>query len=122
MKPIILYGHLRPINQIKFNKDSDLVFTGSSDKYVILWAAETGERIGTFLHDGAISSMTLTDDSKILISGDRLGCAYLWNVMNGKLLKKISFESGQYINAISSIDLSYGDKKVLFIYSNRTER
>jgi len=122
MKPIILYGHLRPIIQIKFNKDSDLVFTGSSDKFIIMWAAETGERIGTFEHGAAISSMVITSDSKILISGDKLGCVYFWSILNGKLLKKISFETDQYINSISSMDLSYADKKILIVYSNRTEK
>ena len=99
-----------------------MVFTGSSDKYIILWAAETGERIGTFLHEAAISTMVLTSDSKLLISGDKLGSIYFWSTSNGKLLKKLIFESKNFICNISSIDISYGDKEVLFVYSNRTEK
>lgn len=116
MKPIILQGHSRPIKDIKFNKDSDLIFTASSDRLITLWASETGERIGTFEHSAAINNITLTQDSKILISGDNTGISYFWEVSTGKLLKKI--ETEPYFS-VRSCDLSYGDQKIAISFGGR---
>jgi translation initiation factor 3 subunit I len=87
MKPIILQGHTRPIRDIKFNKDGDFLFTGSNDRNVTLWAAETGERIGNYYHSAAVNNMAITLDSKILITGDNTGGCYFWDVNTGKVLK-----------------------------------
>jgi translation initiation factor 3 subunit I len=118
MKPIILQGHSRPIKDIKFNKDSDLIFTASSDRLITLWASETGERIGTFEHSAAINNITLTQDSKILISGDNTGISYFWEVSTGKLLKKIETEP---YYSVRSCDLSYGDKMVAISFGGRNK-
>jgi len=118
MKPIILQGHSRPIKDIKFNKDGDLIFTASNDRSVTLWAAETGERIGTFDHLAAINNITLTQDSKILISGDNTGISYFWEVNTGKLLKKIETEPKYNVR---STDLSYGDKMLSVSFGGRVK-
>jgi translation initiation factor 3 subunit I len=117
MKPIILQGHSRPIRDIKFNREGDLLFTGSNDRYVTLWGAETGERIGTYYHSAAVISMGLTLDSRMLISGDATGGLYFWEVNSGNLLRKIEKESTM---SVRQLDLSYGDQKVCFAYGGRT--
>ena len=116
MKPIILQGHSRPIKDIKFNKDGDLIFTASSDRLITLWAAETGERIGTFDHSAAINNITLTQDSKYLISGDNTGISYFWEINTGKLLKKIETEP---YYSVRSCDLSYGDQLLSVSFGGR---
>lgn len=118
MKPIILQGHSRPIKDIKFNRDGDLIFTASSDRLITLWAAETGERIGTFDHSAAINNITLTEDSKILISGDNTGISYFWEVNTGKLLKKIETDATY---SVRSCDLSYGDKMLSVSFCGRVK-
>jgi len=116
MKPIILQGHSRPIKDIKFNKDGDFIFTASSDRLITLWATDSGERIGTFEHSAAINNITLTQDSKILISGDNTGISYFWEVSTGKLLKKIETEPWF---SVRSCDLSYGDKMLAVSFGGR---
>lgn len=116
MKPLILHGHSRPIKSIKFNKDGDLVFTGSNDRYVSLWAAESGERIGTFQHTAAVNTMSITLDSKILITGDSTGGCYLWEIYTGQLLKKIDMDPTL---GVRCVDLSYGDHNLCFSYGGR---
>lgn len=37
MRAFALYGHSRPVKQIKFNRDGDLFFTCSDDKQIIVW-------------------------------------------------------------------------------------
>jgi translation initiation factor 3 subunit I len=117
MKPFILQGHSRPIRDIKFNREGDLLFTGSNDRFVTLWASETGERIGTYYHSAAVINMGVTLDSKILVSGDATGGLYFWEVSTGTLLRKIEMESTV---SVRYLDLSLGDQRVTLAYAGRT--
>ena len=47
MRPLVLKGHSKPIKALLFNKDNDLLFSGSTDRYITLWSSEYGARIGT---------------------------------------------------------------------------
>jgi translation initiation factor 3 subunit I len=116
MKPIILQGHSRPIKDLKFNKDGDLLFSASNDRYITLWASETGERIGTFFHSAAVNTMSITSDAKILVSGDNTGGCYFWEINTGALLKKIDMDP---TFSVRSADLSYGEQMVAISYSGR---
>ena len=118
MKPIILQGHSRPIKDIKFNTDGDIIFTASTDRLINLWSSETGERIGKFNHSAAINNITLTQDSKILISGDNTGISYFWEINTGKLLKKIETEP---YYSVRSLDLSCGDKMLSISFGGRNK-
>ena len=116
MKPIVLQGHSRPIKDIKFNKEGDLLFTGSVDRLLNVWTSETGERIGTFVQKAAVSNFCITEDSKYLVSGDTTGNIYIWDIYAGQKIKE--FEGDPTV-AIRNIDLSYGDEKVSFVTSGR---
>jgi translation initiation factor 3 subunit I len=118
MKPIVLQGHSRPIRDIKFNKLGDLLFTGSADRLLALWGTQTGDRIGTFTQNAAVSNFCVTKDSRILISGDTTGTIYLWDVYSGKKIRE--FEGDPSLS-IRNIDLSYGDEKVSFVISGRSK-
>lgn len=48
MRPILLSGHERSLNQIKFNREGDLLFSCSKDHVVNAWFAHNGERLGTY--------------------------------------------------------------------------
>ena len=48
MRPLLLQGHERPLTQIKYNRDGDLLFSCSKDKTICVWYADNGERLGTF--------------------------------------------------------------------------
>jgi translation initiation factor 3 subunit I len=116
MKPLILQGHSRPIKDLKFNIDGDLLFSASDDRYITLWATETGERIGTFHHSAAVNTMSLTNDSKILVSGDKTGGCYFWEINTGALLKKIDMDPTV---SVRSTELSFGQENVAIAYSGR---
>jgi translation initiation factor 3 subunit I len=118
MKPIILQGHSRPIRDIKFNKDGDLLFTASNDRFVTLWASETGERVGTYYHSAAVNNMAVTHDSKTLITADATGGCYFWEISTGALLRKIEVDS---TFSIRYLDLSFGDQKLCLAYGGRTK-
>lgn len=47
-RPLLLSGHERALNQIKFNREGDLIFSCSKDNVVNVWYSHNGERIGTY--------------------------------------------------------------------------
>jgi translation initiation factor 3 subunit I len=61
--------------------------------------------------------MSITNDSKILISGDNTGGCYFWEINTGALLKKIDMD---LVN-VRSTELSYGNEKVSITYSGKTK-
>lgn len=97
MRPLALKGHSMPIKDIQFNKDNDLLFSASTDRYITLWSSEYGERIGTYFHAAAVYSMAIDDNTKYLVSGDSTGNIYLWEASTGKLISKL------YMGNVSSI-------------------
>lgn len=119
MKPTILTGHSRPIKEIKFNQEDDLLFTSSVDRYITLWGTETKERIGTYFHNAAISSMNISRDSKYLISTDKTGSLYVWDVSNGHKIKTIEFDVS---NVLSSIDFGVSDNQICISKSTRQDQ
>ena len=118
MKPIIFTGHSRPIKDLTFANNSEHLFSASSDRNVILWAAETGQKITTYQHTSAINSIKITSDSKLLITGDNTGTSYIWDVQAGNLLKKFENES---LLLTKNLTLSQDSNKVALISSGRTK-
>lgn len=58
MKIYLLKGHERPITQVKFNSEGDLLFSSSRDYSVTVWRTENGERLGSYSgHNGAVLSV-----------------------------------------------------------------
>jgi translation initiation factor 3 subunit I len=91
MRPLIIHGHKRPLTQVKFNLDGDLLFTSSKDAQLCVWSSKTGKHIGSFEgHGGAVSSFDVTYDSKYLVSGAWDGYVRVFEVSSGALLA--SFE------------------------------
>lgn len=84
MRPYILQGHERPLNQVKFNREGDLLVTCGKDSSVNLWFTDNGERAGTFNgHNGAVWTCDISYDSKTLLTGSGDATARLWNMDNG---------------------------------------
>ncbi len=57
MRPFLLSAHTKPITQLRFNREGDLLFISSKDKYVTVWYTENGELLGSFQHDGAVNTI-----------------------------------------------------------------
>ena len=117
MKPLILKGHSKPIKDLQFNRDNDLLFSASTDRYITLWSSEYGERIGTYLHDAAVYTMSIDDNSKYLMSGDSTGCVYLWETSTGTLINKLLMPN---VPSIRSVNFNYLNDLVSIAYGGRT--
>ena len=111
MKPIILSGHSRPVNKIKYNRDGDIFVSSGTDKICSLWYSENGERIGTFEgHQGSVNSSDINYDSTRLITGASDSTACLWELNTGKLIHKWEHKE---IWSIKHVEFSLGDKLCL---------
>jgi translation initiation factor 3 subunit I len=117
MKPLVLKGHSKPIKDLQFNKDNDLLFSASTDRLITLWSSEYGERIGTYLHDAAVYTMSIDDTSKYLVSGDSTGCVYLWEASTGILIKKFLMPK---VPSIRSVNFNYQNDLISIAYGGRT--
>lgn len=55
----MLQGHTRPLTQIKYNREGDLLFTVAKDNTVNCWYSHNGERLGTY--EGHVGSLWTVD-------------------------------------------------------------
>ncbi|OJD15380.1 eukaryotic translation initiation factor 3 subunit I [Emergomyces pasteurianus Ep9510] len=88
MRPILLQGHERSINQIKFNPDGDLLFSVAKDKTLCCWFSANGERLGTYHgHQGAIWTVDVSPNSILVATGAADNTIRLWNTKTGECVK-----------------------------------
>ena len=121
----------RSLNQIKYNKDGDLLFSVAKDKVVCGWYTSNGERLGTYQgHQGAVWTVDVSPDTKLLATGSADNTIKLWNIKTGETvktwelptaIKRVEFsEDGQqllavtekrmgYLGTIVVYDVRYGD-------------
>ncbi|KAJ7504294.1 WD40-repeat-containing domain protein [Mycena galericulata] len=84
MRPILLQGHERPLTQIKFNAEGDLLFSCSKDYIINVWRFHNGERLGTYEgHNGSVWTVDIDSESRFLVSGSADNTLRLWSVSAG---------------------------------------
>ena len=66
-----LQGHADAINSVAFSPDSKHIISGSADKTIQIWNAQTGKAMGVPLqgHTNGVTSVAYSPDSKHIISG-----------------------------------------------------
>lgn len=85
MRPIMLVGHERPLTQVKYNKEGDLVFTCSKDNVASVWFSINGERLGTLEgHTGSIWSIDVDQFTQCCVTGSADYSIKVWTVCDGK--------------------------------------
>lgn len=106
MRPYLLKGHERPLTQLKFNREGDLLFSCAKDHHPTLWYSEDGTRVGTYIgHNGAVWTCDISLDSTLLITGSADSSAKLWDVSTGKNLTTFQFEE-----PCRAVKFSLGDR------------
>lgn len=121
--------HDRPINDLLFNNDGDLIFSASKSEKIVL-ANIDGEPLGVYKgHLGAVNSICCSADSGTLISGSSDFSIIVWDVMTGKLKKKSEFTSrvsfvSHYPKSecvLITCDNSFNQKPLITAYDLRSD-
>ncbi|CAR25790.1 hypothetical protein ZYGR_0A03590 [Zygosaccharomyces rouxii] len=118
MRPIMLVGHERPITQVKYNREGDLVFSCSKDNVASVWFSINGERLGTLEgHQGSIWSIDVDQYTQLCTTGSADYSVKVWNVSDGKTVhtwkspvpvKWVEFSPcGRYVLAILDDVMKY---------------
>ena len=80
-----LLGHDDCVNSIAISNDGKRIISGSYDKTVRIWDAETGKQIHQLNgHDGDVMSVAISNDCKRIISGSDDKTVRIWDAETGK--------------------------------------
>jgi WD40 repeat protein/class 3 adenylate cyclase len=95
------------VERIYFSPDDKSLLTFGSTAN--LWDINTGQKIGDFPFDAGFSVVdaTFSPDGKFLLTGNRDGNAYLWDVATGSELRKFIGHSAPVNVATFSPDMKY---------------
>ena len=107
----MLVGHERPLTQVKYNREGDLVFSCSKDVVASVWFSINGERLGTLEgHTGSIWSIDVDPFTECCVTGSADYSIKVWTVRDGKSIhtwsspvpvKRVEFSPcGNYILAV----------------------
>jgi translation initiation factor 3 subunit I len=92
-KSLILLGHERPITQIKYNREGDLLFSSAKDNHPCVWYSVNGERLGTYDgHQGVVWCIDVDWETKQLTSGAGDSTLRIWDVQTGTRTKCVYTE------------------------------
>lgn len=110
LRPLMLKGHERPLTQLKFCAQGDLLFSAAKDHHVSVWYANNGERLGTLEgHGGSVWSVDVTRDTVRAATAGADFKGKLWNVEGGKELFSWDFAS-----PVKLVEFSPDNKKMFF--------
>lgn len=85
----ILREHTNWIRTVAFSDDG-IIASGSTDQKIILWKADTGQRIRTLEGlTGRVWSVAFSPDGKTLVSGTDDQTIRIWEVATGKSVKTL---------------------------------
>ena len=115
MRPVLLQGHERSLNQIKYNRDGDLLFSVAKDKVVCGWYTSNGERLGTYTgHQGAVWTVDVSPETRWLATGAADNTVKIWDIKTGDCVK-----TWENPTAIKRVEFSSDGKRLLAVSEKR---
>jgi WD40 repeat protein len=105
-----LEGHSNYVNSVAYSPDGTKIISGSEDKTIKIWDANTGECLKTLEGDSDyILSVAYSPDDKKIISGSVDRTIKIWDANTGQCLKTLEGHS----NRVSSVAFSPDGTKII---------
>lgn len=115
MRPILLQGHERSLNQVKFNRDGDILFSVAKDKVLCAWYSANGERLGTYHgHQGALWTVDVSPNTQLVATGAADNTVRLWNIKTSECVKVWDFPT-----AVKRVEFSPDGSRLLAVTEKR---
>lgn len=94
MKPLLLSGHVRSVQKVKFNREGDLLISTAKDKEPSIWWTINGERLGTLVgHQGVVWCADFDWKTQNIVTGSGDFSARIWDCSTGKETLKWAYPS-----------------------------
>ncbi|PPQ99530.1 hypothetical protein CVT24_005320 [Panaeolus cyanescens] len=136
----VIDEHERSVNAVAFSRDGKFVASGSGDRTVCVWDAETGDLISTPLegHTSSVNSVAFSGDGRKVASGSDDWSVGVWDAESGEIIvgpllghsnvvSSVAFSqcsnfiiSGSHDNTIRLWDISDPDNVSCQIFSGHT--
>ncbi|KAF7334736.1 WD-REPEATS-REGION domain-containing protein [Mycena sanguinolenta] len=86
----VLEGHTGAVTSVAFSQDKKYIVSGSNDKTMRLWDAESGASLGKPLegHTSGVRSVAFSPDGKHIVSGSQDKTVRLWDAVSRAPLGK----------------------------------
>lgn len=105
----------RSLNQIKYTRDGDVLFSVAKDKNLCAWFTSNGERLGTYHgHQGAIWTVDVSPNTKLVATGAADNTVKLWNIRTGECVKTWDFPT-----AVKRVEFSEDGTQLLAVTEKR---
>jgi translation initiation factor 3 subunit I len=105
----------RSLNQIKYTRDGDILFSVAKDKTLCAWFTSNGERLGTYHgHQGAIWTVDVSPNTRLVASGAADNTVKLWNIKTGECVKTWEFPT-----AVKRVEFSEDGMQLLAVTEKR---
>ncbi|XP_063933350.1 eukaryotic translation initiation factor 3 subunit I-like [Zophobas morio] len=130
MKPILLHSHTRPLTQLKFNKEGDLLFSSGKDISWHVWRTSNGEKLGSYDgHSGSVWCVDISADTTLAVSGSGDTTCKVWDTEKGTIIhnltastpvRTVNFKNDKHIITITT-DATMGKPCEILTYDLRDE-
>ncbi|KIM25798.1 hypothetical protein M408DRAFT_73853, partial [Serendipita vermifera MAFF 305830] len=84
----VFSGHSVAVNSVSFSRDGRHIVSGSNDRTIRVWDAETGATVTGPLegHTGSVNSVSFSPDGRRIVSGSWDKTIFVWDAETGETL------------------------------------
>ena len=105
-----LEGHSRTVNSVAYSPNGKRIISGSDDRTIKIWDANTGECLQTLKgHSDYVKSVAYSPDGTKIISGSYDNTVKIWDANTGQCIKTLKGHSGR----VNSVAYSPDGKRII---------